>query len=476
MLAVAGCAMGPDFSGGITPGDRAYTSVPLPARTESSSTAMGSAQYFREGVDIPYEWWLLFRSKDLDFLINLALAENPSLKGAEAAIRAAQENVNAATGSQYYPDLALDIGSSRQKVSPAAAGMPDGKGHVFSLHHAGLGISYVFDIFGRGRRGIEALKAGVDHEWFRLQAAHLTISAQVVRVAVREAELRMEIRLTEKIAALQARKLELLKQQLALGSISRADLTDARAQLESTRALLPAYENALSRLRHQLTSLTGKLPDESLTLPQFDLSSFELPTDLPVSLSSDLVRQRPDIRAAEALLHAATALEGVAEADLYPQIMLSGSYGPQAGEWENLFKGESLVWGIAGGIVQPVFNGGALRAKQRRAAAATGQATAYFRETVIRAFQDVADALRAITDDALVLKAQAEVVDAAEEALTLAQQKNEAGATGYLEVLQAEEMSHRARIGVVRAQASRLLDTVMLFQALGGGWHDHRSF
>ncbi len=475
VLGCSGCAVGPDFHGASLPAADAYTSMPLPEKTLASSAKAGAAQNFINGGSIPEQWWNLFQSREMDALIRQAISGNPTLAAAEATLREARENVNARTGSENYPNAAFEAGSSRQKASPAAAGMPDGKGSVFDLHHASVVVSYVFDFFGGGRREIEALKAKVDVERFRLEAAYLAISGNVVTAVIQEASLHALINATQEIISSQEKQLELLEKQLVLGGISRAEVLSLRAQLEAARSALPSYEKELNSTRHQLTALLGKLPNEAASLPKFDLYAMTLPTELPVSLPSELVRQRPDLRAAEALLHAASAGVGVATADLYPRITLSGSYGPQAGELNKLFNTESLVWGIGAGITQPVFNGGALRAKKRGAVAVYDQAAANYRKTVITAFQNVADVLRALEADAAILKAQADAEAAAGDALALAREQFKAGAINYALVLNAERQYQQSRISLVQAQAVRFLDTAALFQALGGGWWELKN-
>jgi NodT family efflux transporter outer membrane factor (OMF) lipoprotein len=232
---------------------------------------------------------------------------------------------------------------------------------------------------------------------------------------------------------------------------------------------LPPLEKALAQTRHQLSVFAGKLPGES-GLPEFQLDSLLLPLELPVTLPSSLVRQRPDIQASEALLHAASAQIGVATANLYPQITLSGNVGSAALQAGNLFGSGNGFWSIAAGLLQPIFNGGALSARRRAAIAAYDQAAAEYQGTVLTAFQNVADALRALDLDASALKTQAETEVLARESLELATQQYQVGAVSYLTLLDAQRSHQQARIGLVQAQAARYADTAALFQALGGGW------
>jgi NodT family efflux transporter outer membrane factor (OMF) lipoprotein len=468
-----GCvSVGRDFHGGFLPEVGEYTVAPLPLETDSAPVHGGEAQHFVDGMDISSQWWTKFQSVELDALICQALEDSPTLSAAEATLREARENVNARTGSQNYPAASLGLDSSRFKSSPASFGMPDGEGNILNLHSASVAVSYTFDIFGGARREIEALKARVDYEKFRLEAARLVLGGNIVTTVIREAALRAELQATKEIIAAQKEQLELIEQQQALGGASRSEVLGLRAEVEAVRATLPVYEKELGWSRHQLATLLGRLPSESGSLAQFELSSFVLPVELPLSLPSDFARQRPDIRAAEALLQVASAGVGVATANLFPQITLGGSYGPQAGRWENLFKGESLVWSLAGGLTQPIFNGGSLRARKRGAQAAFDQAAANYRQTVLGAFQNIADTLHALETDASVLKAQASAYSAAEESLMLARKQFQSGAISYSVVLNAQQQYQRASIALVRAQAARLSDTAALFQSLGGGWEN----
>ncbi|MBF0593646.1 MAG: efflux transporter outer membrane subunit [Candidatus Omnitrophica bacterium] len=471
-LVFAGCAVGPDFHGAVLPKAQSFISGPELSTTASSRVKMGEAQKFVNSGDVPYEWWTVFKSSELDALIRRAFADNPTLAAAEATLREARENVNASIGSNIYPDVSLNVNASRQKVSPVSAGLP-GKGRIFDLQNASVVVSYGLDIFGGSRREIEALKARVDYEKFQRDAAYLTISGNIITTVFSEAAWRAQIRATEEIVAAQEKQLAIVEQQLALGGVSRPEVLSLRAQLETTRSTLPLYAKELSRTRHQLTTFLGRLPEESAALPEFSLDSFSLPVELPLSVPSELARQRPDIKAAEALLHASCAGVGVATANLYPQVTLSGSFSPQASQFSRMFKRENLVWDVAAGLTQPIFNGGSLHAKKRGAVAVFDQANAHFRETVILAFQNVADVLKALESDALILKAQADAEAASRDALTIARAQLQAGAGNLVLVLNAERQYQQSRIGLIQAQAARLADTAALYQALGGGWKSH---
>jgi len=333
-----------------------------------------------------------------------------------------------------------------------------------------VSVSYAFDLFGGTRREVEALQALEEYQRFQLEGAWITLTANLVATAVQEAALRAQIRATREIVTAEERQLSLVEDRFLLGGGSHPEVLAQQAQLARTLASLPPLEKQLAQTRHRLAVLAGKFPDEAGALPEFDLEGLRLPRELPVSLPSSLVRRRPDIRAAEELLHAASARIGVATANLYPQITLTGTLGTESSGIRNLFGSGTSVWGLGAGVLQPVFRGGELTAKRRAAIAAYNQAEARYRETVLLAFQDVADVLRALDLDAQTLKAQADAEAAAKASLDLARERFELGAASYLTLLNAERQHQQARIVLVQAQAARFSDTAALFQALGGGW------
>jgi NodT family efflux transporter outer membrane factor (OMF) lipoprotein len=447
-----------------------YTVSPMPDKTVASLVKGGEAQAFVFGATIPAQWWTLFKSEDLDRVIKMAIQDSPNLAAAEAALRQAQENFNARAGTLKYPSVNAALGASRQENSSAAAGISDGKGNIFDLYNASVNVSYTFDIFSKGKRELEALAAQVDYERFQMQAVYLALTSNVVTAVIKEASWRAQINGTREILDAQQKQLAMLQKQLALGGISRGGVLAQETQMEQTRALLPLLGRELDQTRHQLSVLIGKLPGESAAIPEFDIQELTLPTEIPVSLPSSLVRQRPDIQAVEALLRAASARVGVASADLYPQVTLSGAFGPMANDAADLFKMDQAVWSIGTGLVQPIFNGGALRARRRAAVAAYDQVVAQYRQTVLMAFQNVADVLRALEADAAKLNAQSGAATAAEEFLLLTQKQFDAGALDYMTLLDAQRQYQQVKIGLIQAQAARFADTAALFQALGGGW------
>jgi len=317
---------------------------------------------------------------------------------------------------------------------------------------------------------MEALQAQVDYQRFQLEGAYLTLTSNIVTAALQEASLRGELQATRDIVATQEEQLAIIEKQFELGGIARTDVLAQRASLAQTRAAVPPLEKRIAQNRHLLGVLAGRFPGDAADLPGFDLEGFRLPEDLPVSLPSSLVRQRPDIRSAEEVLHAASATVGVATANLYPQITLSARYGTEASQIGDLFSPGTAAWGIGAGLLQPIFRGGALEAERRAAIAAFDQAAAQYRETVLQGFRDVADVLRALEYDAMTLRAQSEAEVAARDTLEIAKKQVRFGATSYLSLLNSQRQYFLARVLLVRVQTVRFSDTAALFQALGGGW------
>lgn len=473
LIALPGCAVGPDYRRPDAPETGSFTAGALPEKTVASPVAGGEEQRFVSKQDIPDQWWTLFQCPDLDELIRLALKDNPSLAAARATLRQAQENLNAGYGA-LFPSLDAQASVSRQKVSGISSGEPNIIISPYTVYNASVNVSYMVDLFGGTRRELETLQSQVDYQQFQIEAAYLTLTSNVVTTAVKEASLRAQIRSYTDIIGDQEKQLKVVEQQFRLGGVSLPDLLAQKAQLAQTRAVLPPLEKELSQTGHQLAVLTGRLPSEA-KLPDFDLDGLKLPRELPVSLPSELVRQRPDIRAAEALLHAASAQVGVATANLYPQVTLSGSFGSVATKAGDLFASGMDVWSLGAGVLQPVFHGGELTARRRAAVAAYDAASAQYRETVLQAFQNVADVLRALDADALALKAQAEAEAAARDSRDITGKQFSLGAVSYLTLLDSERQYQQARIALVQVQAVRYADTAALFQALGGGWWNRQT-
>ena len=465
-LTLSACMVGPNFHEPGAPATGRYTATPLPPQTTSAVGAGGAVQHFVEGGDLPAQWWSLYRSEPLDRLIREALADSPTLSAARATLRQAQENLAARTGALMYPAVDANASASREKVSNATFGAPGAT--LFNLYNASVDVSYMLDIFGGNRRQLEALQAQVDFQGYQLEGAHLALTSNIVTTAILEASLRAQLKATREILAAEEETVRRVQRQYELGGAARLDLVSVQTQVAQTAATIPPLEASLAQARHLLATLVGHLPSEA-SLPEFDLDTLHLPEDLPVSLPSELARQRPDVRASEAVLHQASAQIGVAEANLYPQVTLSGSVGVEALQLHNLFAGPGL-FSIAAGLAQPLFHGGELQAERRAAIAAYDAAQGQYRDTVLQAFRNVADVLRALEEDARTLKAQSDAEALAQDRLDLTRKQFELGGTSYLALLDAQRQYALARVALVRVQATRYADTAALFQALGGGW------
>jgi NodT family efflux transporter outer membrane factor (OMF) lipoprotein len=469
LAALPACTVGPNFKKPVPPGIAAYTAAPLPSSTAAAPVPGGESQRFADGREIPAQWWALFHNQELDRLIGQALVDSPSLAAAQAALRQASENRRAQYGA-LWPSLDANFSATRQKFSSAAFGDSSIPSSIFTLYNASVNVSYNFDFFGGTRRAIEASVAQLNYQRFQLEGAHLTLTSNIVTTAIQEASLRARIRATLEIIAAEEEQVKLMERRLELGAGALPELLAQQAQLAQTRTGLPPLEKELAQSRHQLAVLCGKFPAEAAALPQFELADLQLPQELPVSLPSELVRQRPDVLASEELLHEASAQVGVATANQFPKITLSAGLGPQATAFGDLFSSGATVWSIGAGILQPIFHGGELSARRRAASAALEQAQAQYRITVLQAFQNVADVLRALELDAQALRAQAAAEKAARDSLDLARKQYSYGALNYLLLLDSERQHRQARITLAQAQAARYADTAALFQALGGGW------
>jgi NodT family efflux transporter outer membrane factor (OMF) lipoprotein len=471
LVTIVSCAVGPDFRSPdmATPGQ--YTAAPLPSQTASAQSESGVTQHFAFAEDLPGEWWTLFRSPELDRMIKQGLADSPTLAAAQAAFRKAEEDLRAVSGSILYPAVNGNLQATRQRIS---GNTNLGPGDTFNLYNASVSVSYTLDLFGGGRRQLEAYQAQVDYQRYICEATYLTLTANIVTTAIQEASLREQLNSAMETLAAQQKQLDVIKKQFELGAVSKTAVLLQETELAMTKAGLPPLEKQLSLTRHALSVLIGQFPGDGKA-PEFKLESLHLPEELPVSLPSALARQRPDIRASEALLHQACASVGVATANLYPQITLSGGYGFQAISTDILFNGQSVVWSLGAGLLQPIFRGGELTARRRSAIAAYDQAAAQYRQTVLKAFQDVADVLRALETDARTLQAQAQAEASAEETLVLIEKQFELGAVSYLPLLIAQQNYKKTRVNLIAAKARRYADTAALFQALGGGWWNRPS-
>lgn len=471
-LLLAGCAVGPDFEKPAPPQTNGYLANPPSTTTATPKIAGGDAQNFAQGADIVADWWTLFHSQPLNDLIEQSLKKNPDLKSAQAALIVAKENVLAQRGA-YYPGISGSFSASRQKQPGTLAPVPSNNAVLYNLFTPQLSISYVPDVFGLNRRTVESLQAQADQTRFQMIAVYTTLTSNLVVAAIQEAALQAQIDATRELVDVNSKMVEIVKYQLAKGYAGGLDLAAQEAQLAQIKATLPPLLKQVDQQHDLIAVLAGRLPAEA-PAETFDLATLQLPADLPLSLPSALVAQRPDVQQAEANMHAASALIGVAEANRLPNIELTANAGNTALAIDQMFKSGTSFWSIGADLTAPIFEGGKLLHQQRAAEAAYRQAAEQYRSAVLAAFQNVADTLVALAHDADGLKATAAAVDAAKVTLNLSQQQARVGYANALTLLLAEQAYQQARINLVQAQANRFVDTAALFQALGGGWW-HRS-
>jgi NodT family efflux transporter outer membrane factor (OMF) lipoprotein len=420
-------------------------------------------------LDIPGQWWTLFQSAELNQLIERALKNNPTLQAAQASLRQANENVAAQRGA-LFPSISANYQAQRARASAAEFGLPQiSSGYLYTLNSASVNVSYTLDAFGGVRREIEAMQAQADYARFALEASYLTLTANVVTATIAEASLRAQIAAIEDIVRAQQMQLDITQLRVHAGGASRADVLLQQATLQATLATLPPLRTQLAQQRNLLSTYVGSLPADYAGA-EFDLDSLSLPTDLPVSLPSKFVEQRPDVRQYSALLHQATAQIGVATANLLPQLTLTGNYGGDAVKFADMFSPASIVWSLAGSVTQPIFKGGQLVHQRRAAVAAAQEAAANYKATVLVAFQNVSDSLYALQGDADALAAETTAERSAAGSLELVQAQYKAGGASFLQVLAAEQTYQSAAVALVKSRAQRYADTAALFQALGGGW------
>jgi len=467
-LMLGGCAVGPDFQTPAAPTVQQYTAGTQPVATIAATGPGGTAQRFEIGADIPAQWWTAFHSPQLDALVRVALANSPTLVQAQATLREAHENLNAQTGASY-PQVNAQLSNTRQQIDTAALGVPNiPQSGPFTLYNVSLNVSYTVDAFGANKRTLEGLQAQVENQEYQLQAARLTLAGNVVTAAIKQAALQAQIVDTGQLLQLQRQQLGIMEQRFAAGGIASLDVMNQRTLLAQSEAMLPTLRQQLAQVSHQLAVYLGKAPAQT-DLQPLDLNTLTLPDTLPLSLPSMLARQRPDIRAAEAALHQASAQVGVATANLYPQLTLSGSAGSEQTSIGNLANSIN-VWNVGVALMQPLFNGGQLRAKKRSAVAAYDAAAAAYQQTVLQALQQVADVLRALENDAQTLQSRTQAADSAASSLSIAQRQYQAGGIAYLNLLDAQRQGQQTDLDRVTAQATRYTDTAALLQALGGGW------
>ncbi|MGB9428894.1 MAG: efflux transporter outer membrane subunit [Gammaproteobacteria bacterium] len=467
---LASCAVGPAYHKPSPPTVRSYTAAPVAATippAQSVSGAVAGAQTLEYGVAVNPEWWKNFGSPALDQLVAESLAHNPDLAAAQATLEQAQYNLKAAKGV-FYPQVSLGLGGERNRTSGAASGGIAGS-QLYNLYTGQVSVSYYPDVFGLNRLVTRGEQAQVDVARDQLTAARLTIEGNVVNAALDLAALEEEVAATEQAVADQRQILGLTRSQYELGSASQFDVLTQESQLASSEAHLPQLEQARDETRHLLATYLGKFPSEAGGVNTPALGDLHLPATLPVSLPSTLVQERPDILAAEAQLRAANAQVGEAVARMYPNLQLTGDFGDQSNNGGTLFDPASRIWDLAASLVLPLFEGGALEAQKHATEAAYRVVFANYQSTVLGAFRNVADVLRALQHDSAVLDAEARAMQDAQQAFALVRTQYQAGAVNYLSLLISETQYQNTRIAFVQAEAQRYADTAALYVALGGG-------
>src|ERR1039458_5337041 len=485
----ASCAVGPHYHKPEAPANAGYAPAPLPEATASADIHGGEAQRLINERDIPFEWWELFQSPALNRLVEQAFKANPTVVAAQAALAQAQELVYAQQGF-YFPTVSAVYQAERHKIAgnltnDQAPGVQGNGGNLlaplqdpvhvphtaplyYQFHTGELTVGFVPDIFGANRRQVESLAAQTDAQRFALEATYITLASNVVAAAIQEAVLRAQISATNEIIDADEKSLQILRDQFRLGFAMRIDVAAQEAALAQAMATLPPLQEQFEQTRDLMRALVGKLPNDADET--FELEALQLPPELPLSLPAKIIEQRPDVRAAEAQLHAANALVGVAVAAMLPQFSITGSYGGNATQIPWMFRGGGPFWSVIGDVSQPIFEGGTLLHRKRAANEALKQAAAQYHSTVMTAYQDVADTLHASLSDADTLAADVEAEDAAKVTYDLTRRQMEVGYVDYLTLLNAEMTYQQALLTRVQAQASRYGDTIALFQALGGGW------
>lgn len=468
-LLTSACVVGPNFKTPAAPEVSAYAPRPVTTTLATPGVAGGAAQRFVSGGDIPADWWTLFHSRELNTLIEQALTHNADLKAAEAALLVAHENTLGQRGA-YAPKVTAGASVTREKdPSGSLAPVPSNNAFLYTLITPQLSVSYTPDVFGLTKRTVESAAAQEQAARYQMIAVDITLSANVAAAVIQEASLEDQIEATNELIGIDRQMLSLLQYQHSKGYAAGPDVAAQQAQLAQLEASLPPLLKQRDQQNDLIAVLAGRFPSQ-LPGQKFSLASFSLPSDLPLSLPSALVEQRPDVLQAQENMHAASAQIGVATANRLPNITLSANAGSTALAIGQVFGPGTGFWNIGAALLAPIFDGGTLLHQQRGARAAYQQAAEQYRGTVLTAFQSVADTLSALEHDAEALKSTAAATSAAKTSLDLSRLRYKDGYDSYLAVLNAQQSYQQARLSLVQAEAARFADTAALFQALGGGW------
>ena len=462
------CAVGPNFKKPAPPTVQDYTPQPLATTANTPAAAGGAAQHFSLGAELSGEWWSLFRSDSLSALVEQSLKNNPDLKAARAALSVARESVLAQRGA-FFPSISADFDATRQRLSGQISPTLNSNAFLYNLFTPEVTVSYLPDVFGLNRRTVESLQAEEQGVRFQMAATYTTLTANVVVTAIQLSSLQRQVDVTRELIDSNKKGVDILKYQLDKGYASRLDLAAQESQLAQMEATLPPLVKQLAQLHDLLAALTGQFPSQMPEM-KIDLDSLALPEEIPVSLPSALVEQRPDVLQAEANLHDASAKIGIAEANRLPTFPITATAGSSAAAVSQLFSSGTSFWGVGVDVTAPIFQGGQLLHLERAAKAAYTEAAEQYRSAVLAAIQNVADTLTALQQDADALRSARTAADAAKVTLDLAQRQWQGGYASYLSYLSAEQANQQSQINLVQAEASRFADTAALFQALGGGW------
>lgn len=464
---LAGCAVGPGFHRPAAPAIDQYTAGGQPEATVAAAGEAGGAQRFVSGADLQSRWWEAFQCEALNALVADALAHSPTARQARARLREAQEDLAAQQGATLYPSVDAQLGATREKVNPAALGFSNvPTPPPFNIYNAQVNVAYTLDLLGANRRLVEGARAQTEYQAYETEATELTLAANVVAAAIRQADLAAQVEYTEQIIAAEGRQVTISEERYAAGGLALEDLDTQRSQLDQLRATLPALTAQRHHTDHLLAVYTGKAP-AAAAIPRLRLSDLKLPTDVPLTLPSELVRRRPDVRASEALWHNASANVGVATANLFPHLTISAYAGSERSQASQLVDGTN-VWSIGASLLQPIFHGGELRAKQRSAVAAYDVAAESYQETVLESLQQVADSLRVLEADALTLESRSLAAERSAAGRSIAQQRFEAGGISEFSLLDARRLELQTGLDRSHAEAQRLADTAALMHALNG--------
>ena len=459
---LAGCMVGPDFERPKPPPVDRYTHE---ASLATTVEADGLAQRFNPGGKVIAEWWRLFKSAKLNAVVSKALSGNLSLLAAQANLRQSQASLQAGYGV-FFPQLDMGFSPVRQKFSPSRFGS-NSASSTFNLYTFSTTVSYTLDVFGGERRNVESLEAQKDLQRYTAQATYLTLTGNIINTVIAKAAYCAEVSATEQLIGIMQKQIKLTENQVTAGTAPYLNVVSLRSQLASVSATLPPLKQKISQTEHLQANLVGLTPAD-WNPPKVSLEELTLPSNIPVSLPSDLVHQRPDILSAEAQLHSDSARIGVATAGLFPNISLTGSYGYNNQSLLDLFMSRGNIWSMGANFAQPLFHGGTLWFNRKAAIETYEKSLANYRQTVVSAFSQVADTLTALEHDAEALSAQRQALTAAEEALRLINANYQAGLVNYLQVLTVDTQYQQAKIAYLSTLTQRFQDTVAFFVALGG--------